>query len=128
MHSDSGLALLDAKRRLVVATAGMPEIGSAFQAAIESALAQPPSLILLDVRMPEMDGITATRCIRDEVSPELQPYIIAVTANASKENKKNCLEAGMDAFLAKPLKIDRLEEELARAVDTSLVKGERSTP
>jgi len=71
-------------------------------------------LILMDVQMPEMDGLEATRRIRAELPPEHQPRIVAVTANALEENREACLAAGMDDFLAKPASLEDLREALAR--------------
>ncbi|RXF67653.1 hybrid sensor histidine kinase/response regulator [Arcticibacter tournemirensis] len=67
-------------------------------------------LILMDVRMPEMDGLEATRKIR-ELSVN-QPVIIAMTANAMVEDKEDCLNAGMDDFISKPFKVGDLMEKL----------------
>ncbi|MFN3197273.1 MAG: response regulator [Bradymonadia bacterium] len=64
-----------------------------------------PDVVLMDVQMPEMDGLEATRAIRaleEEASTHLP--IIAVTANAMKEDEARCREAGMDAYLSKPIK------------------------
>jgi len=69
-------------------------------------------IILMDVQMPELDGIEATRRIRADLSAERQPWIIALTAGASPEERKACEDAGMDAFLAKPFKPDQLAEAL----------------
>ncbi|TKC06657.1 response regulator [Pedobacter polaris] len=63
-------------------------------------------LILMDVQMPEMDGLEATRIIR--LTPIHQPVIIAMTANAMLEDKEMCLAAGMDDYLSKPLHIELL--------------------
>ncbi|TCD00523.1 response regulator [Pedobacter psychroterrae] len=63
-------------------------------------------LILMDVQMPEMDGLEATRLIRSTHS--VQPMIIAMTANAMLEDKEMCLAAGMDHYLSKPISIDLL--------------------
>lgn len=72
-------------------------------------------VILMDVQMPEMDGLDATRTIRSRWSTEEQPRIIAMTANALEEDRQFCLAAGMDDYLAKPVKI----EELIRALRES---------
>jgi CheY-like chemotaxis protein len=62
-------------------------------------------LILMDIRMPVMDGLTATRTIRErEIKLELPPTpIIALTANDSQEDISNCIHAGVDAYLTKPI-------------------------
>jgi len=67
-------------------------------------------LILMDVQMPEMDGLECTRYIRE--NNERQPVIIAMTANAMVEDKEECLKAGMNNYIAKPVKIDLLVEML----------------
>jgi len=67
-------------------------------------------LILMDVRMPEMDGLEATRRIREGATN--QPAIIAMTANAMVEDKEDCLNAGMDDFISKPFKVSDLMEKL----------------
>ena len=66
-------------------------------------------LIFMDVQMPVMDGIEATKAIR-ELEHIPQPYIVALTANASESNRQNCLEAGMDDFLSKPIKVSFFKE------------------
>lgn len=63
-------------------------------------------LILMDVQMPEMDGLEATRYIREH--HKKQPVIIAMTANAMLEDREICLKAGMDNYISKPLKIETL--------------------
>ena len=69
-------------------------------------------MILMDVQMPEMDGLEATRFIRENM--EYQPVIIAMTANAMPEDKELCLKAGMDDYLSKPMKITDIMEVLER--------------
>ena len=66
----------------------------------------------MDVQMPEMDGLEATRIIRKGM--EIQPTIIAMTANAMKEDRDECLEAGMDDFLSKPVKLEELVNMLEK--------------
>lgn len=70
-------------------------------------------IILMDVMMPEMDGLEATRIIRKSREYETLP-IIALTANASVEDKKACLSAGMNDFLTKPLNFDTLQSTLVK--------------
>jgi PAS domain S-box-containing protein len=70
-------------------------------------------LVLMDCQMPEMDGFEATRIIRDSELPQGRRIpIIALTANALLTDEQRCLACGMDAFVAKPVKRERLEEIL----------------
>jgi signal transduction histidine kinase/CheY-like chemotaxis protein/ligand-binding sensor domain-containing protein len=64
-------------------------------------------LILMDVQMPEMDGLEATKNIRTKNIT--QPVIIAMTANAMQSDQEECLEAGMDDYLSKPVRVDTLK-------------------
>ncbi|HEX8510859.1 MAG TPA: response regulator [Propionibacteriaceae bacterium] len=73
----------------------------------------PYDIVLMDLQMPVMDGLEATRRIRSEVSSDSQPYIIALTASALVEDQKACMAAGMDDYLPKPFR----EAELRRSVD-----------
>jgi CheY-like chemotaxis protein len=65
-------------------------------------------VILMDVQMPEMDGVAATRTIRQKYAPEKQPLIIAMTANALKGDRDRYLEAGMDDYVSKPIRLENL--------------------
>lgn len=76
-------------------------------------------LVLMDVQMPEMDGVEVTRRIRNEWPAAEQPYIIALTAAVTKEDRKRCREAGMDDFLSKPIKREDLAEALRLVGDSS---------
>lgn len=71
--------------------------------AVEAARKEPFDLILLDLHMPVMNGIEAMKMLRDE-HQEKCPPIIAVTANALKGDRENCLAAGMDEYISKPVK------------------------
>ena len=70
-------------------------------------------VVLMDVKMPEMDGLEATRIIRQHW-PNDGPRIIAITAYALKGDREKCIEAGMDGYLAKPVRLD----ELHKAIET----------
>ncbi len=82
--------------------------------AIESLRRQVYDVVLMDVQMPEMDGLEATRIICRDWPRENRPRIIAVTANAMKEDREICLGAGMDDYLGKPIIIEELVAALAR--------------
>src|SRR2546423_4891652 len=97
-----------------------PAVAANGAAAVEAYLAAassgpPYDLVLMDVRMPELDGLEATRHIRAaEAAMGLRrTRIVALTANAFGEDREACLAAGMDDFLVKPLDRDRLAEALA---------------
>lgn len=79
------------------------------------ALAMSPyDLVFMDVQMPEMDGLEATRTIRAMRNIAHQPIIVAMTANALKGDKERCLEAGMDDYVSKPVRIPELAEMLGK--------------
>jgi signal transduction histidine kinase/DNA-binding response OmpR family regulator len=71
-------------------------------------------LILMDIQMPEVDGLEATRRIR-ATWPDDGPWIAAMTANAMAEDRAICLAAGMDDYIAKPIRIEELSAALVRA-------------
>jgi PAS domain S-box-containing protein len=73
---------------------------------------QPYDVVLMDVQMPEMDGLAATRQICQEWLPSQRPRIIAMTANAMQGDRETCLNAGMDDYISKPIRV----EELVRAL------------
>lgn len=79
--------------------------------AITACQSQHYDLILMDLQMPNMGGLEATVALRGESATELTP-IIALTANAQASDRERCLSAGMNDFLAKPAKLDLLEERL----------------
>ena len=86
--------------------------------ALESVRASSYDLILMDVQMPQMDGLAATRAIRELPDDKAKIPIIALTANAMKGDEERCLAAGMDGYLAKPLRKAQLAKALAAHVNS----------
>ena len=74
---------------------------------------RPYDVILMDVQMPEMDGLEATERIRRDLSGDRQPCILALTAHAMTGDRERFLAVGMDGYLSKPLQIADLEAALA---------------
>jgi len=106
--------------------------------AVQAAQLQDYDVILMDVFMPEMDGLEATRRIRTLLPPERQPTIVAMTANAMVGDRERCLQAGMNAYISKPIAMQRLKEILIRikprpahggsSADDQPVDGKRQGP
>ena len=71
-------------------------------------------VVLMDVQMPEMDGLEASRRIIEKWPESGRPRIVAMTANAMQGDREMCLAAGMDDYLTKPIRVDRLVEALTR--------------
>ena len=84
--------------------------GAAAVAAVEQ---RPVDVVLMDVQMPEVDGLEATRRIRGNGGP--QPWIVAVTANTTIDDRRACETAGMDGYLGKPIRPDELVSALEAA-------------
>ena len=82
--------------------------------ALEAIERQTYDLVLMDVQMPEMDGISATRELRRRRGSEAGPVVVAVTAGAYEADRERCLQAGMDDFLSKPVRIEALAALLER--------------
>jgi CheY-like chemotaxis protein len=68
---------------------------------------QPYDVVLMDVQMPEMDGMETTRAIRQKWLA-IGPKIIAVTAHALEGDRERCIESGMDSYISKPVKMEEL--------------------
>jgi signal transduction histidine kinase/CheY-like chemotaxis protein len=83
--------------------------------AIEALERQPYDVVLMDVQMPELDGLDATRRICERWPAESRPRIIAMTANAMIEDREACFAAGMDDYVAKPVRAEELADALSRA-------------
>ena len=91
-HDPGGLEVLDAVRRRTY------------------------DMVLMDVQMPDMDGLQATRLLRAQApQPGHDLHIVALTANAMHDDRQRCLEAGMDDYLSKPVRPAALRAALERA-------------
>ncbi len=89
-----------------------PDLAANGSEAVNAAKKINYDLILMDVLMPEMDGFEATRIINKEFQGKQKPVIIAMTANAMKGDREACIQAGMDDYIGKPIRIDELESVL----------------
>jgi PAS domain S-box-containing protein len=135
-RSASGLSILVAEdneinallaRALLVKLGHRPVMAESGAAAVESWVAartagEPYDRVLMDLNMPGTDGLEATRRIRAIEAEDASPRtpILALTANASAEDREACLAAGMDGFLVKPLDRERLAAALAAATTDAL--------
>jgi predicted ATPase/signal transduction histidine kinase/ActR/RegA family two-component response regulator len=91
--------------------------------AVERARASRFDVILMDVQMPEMDGITACRLIRESEPDGVRVPIVGVTADAMPGDRERCLKGGMDDYLAKPVQLDALKSLLVRVGRTGGAVG-----
>ncbi len=109
----------DLGRRLMVAMLGrhgiVPRLAANGAEAVDAVLHEPFDLVMLDVQMPVMDGLTAARTIRDASPVGGQPRIVVATAGASVEEREAALAAGADAYLSRPVIGEQLHDALADA-------------
>jgi CheY-like chemotaxis protein len=82
--------------------------------ALEALEREPYDVVVMDVQMPKMDGLEATRRIHRRWPEGPRPHIIAATANAIQEEREACLAAGMDDYLSKPIRLEELTAALSR--------------
>jgi len=82
--------------------------------AVESVIRQAYDVILMDVQMPEMDGLEASRRINAQLPAIKRPRIVAMTANAMEGDRELCFAAGMDDYITKPIRVEQLVEALMR--------------
>jgi CheY-like chemotaxis protein len=133
----SGMALTDARRlRVLVAEdnsinqlliktmlekAGhQVELSNNGLEALDAVMRTDFDLVMMDVNMPEMDGLTATQRIRDLPAPKSQLPIIALTANAMKGDREKFVNAGMDDYVSKPIDPDKLAMAIERQCKTKI--------
>jgi len=94
--------------------------------ALQAIAKQHFDLILMDIQMPKMDGLTATRRIRNLQNAELRVPIIAMTAHALKGDREKCLEAGMDDYITKPIDPRELVDMLSRWLQNNAIEPDPS--
>jgi PAS domain S-box-containing protein len=85
-------------------------------------------LVLMDIQMPELDGLQATRRIALELSPAIRPRIIAMSANALREDAEAALQAGVDDYVVKPISVPMLQAALERSGEVVAVRTGHSLP
>ncbi|MEG4275423.1 MULTISPECIES: response regulator [unclassified Microcoleus] len=81
---------------------------------LEALHRQPYDVVLMDVQMPEMDGLEASRRICQEWPADTRPWIIAMTANAMQGDRQVCLDAGMNDYISKPIRLEALNQALSQ--------------
>jgi signal transduction histidine kinase/ActR/RegA family two-component response regulator len=110
----AGHLLESAGHHVVLVASGM--------AAVEAFTREPVDLILMDLQMPEMDGIEATEAIRKlEAGTGRHTPIVALTAHAMEDDRVRCIEASMDGYVSKPIQHDRLFREIDRVLSAAPV-------
>ncbi|MGI2902129.1 ATP-binding protein [Tolypothrix sp. VBCCA 56010] len=91
-----------------------PDVANNGKTALSALRHQLYDVVLMDVQMPEMDGLTATEIIYQEWTPDTRPRIIALTASAMSGERDRCLASGMDDYLTKPIRIQELMQVLKK--------------
>ena len=105
--------------KTMLAKAGYPvDIAVNGKEGVEKARQTRYDMILMDLSMPVMGGVEATELIRNGEGPNRRTPIVALTANAFDENRRQCLEAGMSGFLTKPISMASLKEEIEKQLQS----------
>jgi signal transduction histidine kinase/DNA-binding response OmpR family regulator/HAMP domain-containing protein len=100
-----------------------PDIVSSGEEAVRACMAGRYDVVLMDIEMPEMDGMAATSLIRQKLPKPQQPYVVALTANAMAQERERYLRSGMDDYLSKPLDVGALNASLRAAAGFLTARG-----
>jgi len=106
-------------------TAGVPANG---MGGLDGLQGQRYDLGLMDIQMPELDGLEATRRILRDVAPNIRPRIIAMSANALREDAEAALQAGVDDYVVKPISVPMLRAALERSGELAAARKGTSLP
>ncbi|MEO1536226.1 MAG: response regulator [Pseudomonadota bacterium] len=104
-----------------------PTILESGEAAVDACKARDFDVVFMDIEMPDMDGVTATKALRAVLPAERHPYVIALTANAMASDRDSYLRSGMDDYLSKPINIESLVACLDRAASFCSARGAPET-
>jgi len=104
------------------------EVANDGREAVEAVRRQPYDVVLMDVQMPQMDGLEASRQIRRVLPDDRQPHIIALTANAMQGDREQCLAAGMQDYISKPIRVDELVRALRNCTEERPIDEEELEP
>ena len=96
--------------------------------AVDAVRRLPYDVVFMDLQMPELDGLGAMQQIHESLPADRRPRIVALTANAFEEDRAQCLAAGMDDYLSKPLRTDKLEAALLRSQRLGAIPPPASVP
>jgi CheY-like chemotaxis protein len=105
-----------------------PDLAANGQEAIDSVRRQNYDVVLMDMQMPVMDGLEASRLIVSELPEHTRPYIVAMTANVLESDRQACMDAGMDDFLGKPVLLSDLNKLMERCSLQLGLRRERLRP
>ncbi|SMH54289.1 response regulator [Azospirillum agricola] len=120
--AEDNLLNQDVARELLTSAGALPDIVDNGAIALERLAAQRYDIVLMDMQMPVMDGLTAVRRIREK--PEFKELpVVAMTANAMASDRRDCLEAGMDDHLSKPIDPEELYAMVARWAGRPVADG-----
>jgi CheY-like chemotaxis protein len=109
--------------KILVSLGYKPDVVSSGEEAARACFAEHYDVVLMDIEMPDMDGIAATALIRQKLPKALQPYVVALTANAMARERERYLRSGMDDYLSKPLDVAALTASLRAATEFLADRG-----